>query len=75
MAERSRWLLLVLSLIIAMGGGLAVLYVVVADNEADRQRDLCDLVAVFDDPSAPAPTTERGRSQVDGIRAYRAKRC
>jgi hypothetical protein len=43
--------------------------------EREAQRDLCELLAVFDDPSAPPPTTARGRAQVEAMRAYRAKRC
>lgn len=41
----------------------------------EQQADLCELLAVFDDPFAPPPTTERGRAQVAAMRAYRAKRC
>lgn len=74
MADR-RVLLLVVSLIVAFTGGLGVTLLIVANNDAARQRDLCALVAVFDDPSAAPPTTERGRQQRDAMRAYREHRC
>jgi len=73
--ERRSWLSLVLALIFALGGGLFVTLLVVADNEHEAQKDLCALVAVFDDPSAPPATTPRGQAQQDAMRAYRAKRC
>jgi hypothetical protein len=73
--ERLRWLLLVLTLI----GGLGAMTVfnVLYTNSVERgaDRDFCALLAVFDDPDAPPPTTERGRRQVAAIRDYRAKRC
>ena len=86
MAERSRWLLLVLSLIFGFGGLTlgGILYTNRVDQhraaetarvERDAQRDFCELMRVFDDPDAPPPSTERGRRQVEAIRAYLARRC
>lgn len=86
MTERSRWTLLVLTLVIAVGGlaGSGILYTNRVQQqghqerlqiEREAQRDLCEMLAVFIDPSAPPPTTERGRVQADALRAYRAKRC
>lgn len=86
MSERARWLLLVLSLIVAFCG-LAfggILYTSRVDRhraaetarvEHDAQQDFCDLMRVFDDPAAPPPSTERGRRQVEAIRSYLARRC
>lgn len=86
MTERARWALLVLSLVLAVGGlaGTGILYTnsvqrhareETARIEREAQQDLCDLLSVFDDPNAAPPTTERGRTQQAGLRAYRAKRC
>jgi hypothetical protein len=75
MTEHRRWLMLVLALILAFGGGLGLAYALIASNERQAQRDLCELLAVFADPAAPPPTTDRGRAQYDALRAYRAKRC
>lgn len=86
MAERSRWLILVIVLIVGFGGVTVsgVLYTSRVDQrraaetarvEREAQQALCELMRVFDDPSAPAPTTERGRAQVEAIRAYLARRC
>jgi len=73
--ERRRWMMLVLALIAALGGGLFVTLLIVEGNQREAQRDLCALVAVFDDPSAPPPSTDRGRAQQRAMRDYRAKRC
>lgn len=43
--------------------------------QREQQRDLCDMIKIFDDPTAPAPATERGQRQVAAIRAYLARRC
>lgn len=75
MAERTRWALLVLSTVVAFGGGLAVTLFIVDAHERERQRDFCTLLAVFIDPNGPPPTTERGRRQLEAIRAYHARRC
>ena len=75
MTERWRWLWLVLTLIFSFGGGLGLAILYISNVEQAGQRDLCELVEVFADPSAPPPTTERGRQQQDAVRAYRLKRC
>lgn len=75
MTERARWMLLNLSLVLALGGGLVGAYWLQESNDRARQRDLCEMLAVFIDPGAPPPTTDRGRVQADALRAYRAKRC
>lgn len=70
-----RWAWLVLTLLVGLGA-LAVVNVLYTNSvERGADQDFCALLAVFDDPSAPPPTTERGRRQVEAIRAYRAKRC
>lgn len=70
-----RWVWLVLTLLMGLGA-LAVFNVLYTNSvERGADRDFCTLLAVFDDPSAPPPTTERGQRQVAAIRAYRAKRC
>jgi hypothetical protein len=85
-AERWRWLWLVVMVIAGVGGlaGSGILYTNSVERrgqqeniriEREAQADLCELLAVFDDPSAPPPTTERGRAQAAAMRAYRAKRC
>lgn len=84
--ERLRWAWLVILLIVAVGGlaGSGILYTNSVERqgweervriEREAQQDLCELLAVFDDPDAPPPTTDRGRRQVEAMRAYRAKRC
>ena len=75
MTERSRWALLVLAVVLAFGGGLGLAFVTIAANEREAQRDFCTLLNVFIDPGGPAPTTERGRRQLDALRTYLAKRC
>lgn len=75
MTERSRWALLVLSMVVALGGGLITVLLIVESNERESQRDFCDLLTVFIDPSGPPPTTERGRRQRDALQAYLTKRC
>lgn len=86
MTARARWLLLVLSLLTGLGGlaGSGILYTDSVDRhtraelervQRESQQDFCDLMRVFDDPTAPPPSTERGRRQVDAIRAYLARRC
>jgi hypothetical protein len=86
MAERWRWVWLFVVLIGGIGGLAAggVLYTNAVEREGraedrriqqEAQQDLCELLAVFDDPLAPPPTTARGRAQVEAMRAYRTKRC
>jgi hypothetical protein len=75
MTERQRWGFLVLSLIVAFGGGLGLAYVLIDHNEREAQRDLCALLAVLINPNAPPPETPRQRAIADALRAYRAKRC
>jgi hypothetical protein len=85
-SERARWLLLVLSLITAFSAMVAagIFYTnhvertgraETAKVQREAQQDFCDLMRVFDDPAAPPPSTERGRRQVEAIRAYLARRC
>jgi hypothetical protein len=86
MTERQRWAWLVIILLAGLGAlaGAGILYTNHVERkgraeservEREAQRDLCELLAVFDDPSAPPPTTDRGRAQAAAIRSYRAKRC
>lgn len=86
MTARARWLLLVLSLIMGIGGlaTSGILYTDSVDRrtradlirlQQDQQRDWCDLMRIFDDPTAPEPTTERGQRQVAAFRDYLARRC
>lgn len=74
LTERQRLYLLILALILAQGGGLGVAFVAIVANEAERQRDLCALVAVLTDNPAP-PTTERGRQQQAAVERYRQRQC
>lgn len=74
MTEHRRWLVLVLSLIFAFGGGLGLAYALIDRNEREAQRDLCEMLAVFVRPSPP-PETDRGRAQYDALHAYQVKRC
>jgi H+/Cl- antiporter ClcA len=73
--ERARWAWLLATVVMGIGllAGAGILYT----NSVERagQRDLCELIAVFDDPAAPPATTDRGRAQQTALRAYRAKRC
>jgi hypothetical protein len=76
MTERSRWLLLVLSLIIAWTGGLGLAYALIAHNERQAQRDLCELVQVYaDEYRANPPTTETGRGIAESTYRYLERRC
>lgn len=86
MTERQRWVLLVLALVASFGGlaGSGIIYTNSVDRHTrveltrvqdDRQRDLCELMRVFDDPAAPPPTTERGAAQATAIRDYLRRRC
>lgn len=86
MTERARWAWLVVTIIMGVGilAGAGVVYTNTVEREGreeririerEAQQDLCELLAVFDDPAAPPPTTERGRRQVEAMRAYRLKRC
>lgn len=84
--ERLRWLWAIFVVLAAIGGlsSTGILYTnsVERRQRADltrlqeaSQRDFCDLMRVFDDPTAPPPATERGRRQVAAVRDYLAKRC
>jgi hypothetical protein len=86
MTERQRWAWLLATVVMGIGllAGAGILYTNHVQRETreetirverEAQQDLCELLAVFDDPSAPPPTTDRGRAQVEAMRAYRAKRC
>lgn len=76
MTERTRWGLLVLSLIIALGGGLGLAYALIGHNEREAQRDLCELVQVYDDAyRADPPTTATGRGIAERTRHYLERRC
>lgn len=86
MTERARWMWLVVTIIMGIGllAGAGVWYTNTVEREGreeririerEAQQDFCELLAVFDDPNAPPPTTERGIAQVRALRAYRAKRC
>lgn len=75
--ERSRWLLLVLSLCLALGGGLGVAFYVIIDNERSGQRDLCDFVgAIYPTaPGAPRPSSSLGQAQRAAAEHYQQQRC
>jgi hypothetical protein len=81
-----RWAWLVVTMLLGLGSlaGGGILYTNSVERRGraedariirEQQADLCELLAVFDDPSAPPPETDRGRAQVAAMRAYRAKRC
>lgn len=75
MTERARWLLLVLTLIVALGGGLGLALLRVAEVQRDQDRDMCELIAALTPPDAPPPTTERGIKSAEALARYRAHRC
>ena len=86
MTERARWVWLVTTIVMGIGilTGTGILYTNNVEREGreenirierDAQRDLCELLAVFDDPSAPPASTPRGVVQQNAVRAYRLKRC
>lgn len=75
MTERARWAWLVVVLIAGLGGAVTSAILYTNTVERRQQRDLCEMLRVFDDPHAPPATTERGRAQQRAIAAYRAKRC
>lgn len=86
MSERARWIWLLITVVMGIGvlAGTGVLYTNTVEREGreesarierEAQRDLCELLSVFDDPAAPPATTPRGIAQQQALRAYRAKRC
>jgi hypothetical protein len=89
MRERSRWMLLTTTLIIALGGGLAIGLFKLTEQQAqitrqqqqiidvqhDQDRDMCDMIAAVIPSDAPPPTTERGVRQAEAIEHYRQRRC
>lgn len=44
-------------------------------NRRQQDRDMCDLLDAIAPRNAPAPATDRGRTSLDAINAYRARRC
>lgn len=76
LTEAQRWGLLMLSVIVAFGGGLGLTLFVVVQNEHDRQADMCLLVeSVYGDPDLPPPSNERGERQLQAARRYLERRC
>jgi len=86
MTERQRWTILVLTLVVSFGGlaGSGILYTNNVERtgrartdrvQQEQQDDLCELIKIFNDDTAPPPSTERGRRQVEAIREYLARRC
>lgn len=75
MTERARWLLLVLSLVLALGGGLGVALFRIAEVQHEQDRDMCELIDAVLPAGAPPPVTERGRQQAEAIEHYRQRRC
>jgi len=88
MGERSRWLLLVLSLIVGFGGLTVggILYTNSVEQRTrqdiervqdEQQRDLCDFVgAVYPtDPAAPRPSSSVGAAQRAAAETYQHRRC
>lgn len=75
MAERSRWLLLVLSLVVALGGGLGVALFRIAEVQHEQDRDMCELIDAILPAGAPPPATERERQRVAAMEHYRQRRC
>lgn len=75
MTERARWLLLVLSLVLALGGGLGVALFRIAEVQHEQDRDMCELIDAVLPAGAPPPATERGRQQAEAIGHYRQRRC
>jgi len=85
-SERFRWVWLLMTVVMGVGllAGGGILYTNHVERkgtaeririEREAQQDLCEMMRVFDDPSAPPPTTDRGRAQVAAIRTYLLKRC
>lgn len=87
MAERSRWLLLVLALIAALGGVQAVTLLTLQQNQQhalatlaqsqrQAQRDICELVEAYDaEYRANPPQTETGRRIAERTRQYVERKC
>lgn len=75
MTERARWLLLVLTLLLGLGGAVTIALWRIEVNAAASQRELCGLIGVFTDPGGPPPSTERSRRQVEALNGYLDRRC
>lgn len=86
LSVRTRVTLLVFTLIMGIGGlaGGGIYYTNGVEQrtraelirlQEESQRDLCEMMLIFDDPLAPPPATERGRVQLDAIRRYLDRRC
>lgn len=75
MTERTRWLLLVLGLIVALGGGLGVALLRITEVQHDQDRDMCALMGALLPTAAPAPTSSYGAAQRGAVQRYRERRC
>lgn len=83
MTERARWMLLTMTLIITLGGGLGIALLKVAESQvriADVQRqqdrDMCDLLRALLPSNPPAgPSSTYGQEQRRAVAAYREHRC
>ena len=68
MTERARWMLLVLTLIVGLGGAVGIALYRVDTNAAEQQRDMCELMnTLFSDPDAPPPTTVKVAASGSGL--------
>lgn len=75
MTERTRWMLLVLTLVVALGGGLGVALFRVAEVQSDQDRDMCDMLDAMLPSAAPAPSSRYGQQQRSAVAQYRERRC
>lgn len=73
--ERRRWMLLVITLILALGGGLGVALLRIAEVQRDQDRDMCNMLGAMLPSAAPAPSSSYGAEQRKAVTAYRAHRC
>lgn len=74
-AERARWLLLTLALVIGLGGGLVIALIKIGEVDRQQDRDMCELVDATLPSDAPTPTTTYGKQQRSALERYREHRC
>jgi len=73
--ERRRWLALVLTLTLGLGGAVAIALWRVERQGVEQQRDLCDLARAFIPTAAPAPSASYGAEQLAAGKRYLVRRC
>lgn len=74
-AERARWLLLVCTLVLSLGGGLAIALVKITEIDRQQDRDICDMINAAAPAGAPPPGSERERQRTEAIEHFRQRRC